>query len=246
MSNMVTFVAEFADVTIEINSLFQSTREFCQDYLSDAKPEFAISIFPEDIDYERECSREVSLKEFGEVINYSDEYLETVAVSRKISAKMSEHGVLYFHGSAIAVDDKAYIFTAPSGTGKSTHVNLWRQKFGDRAITINDDKPFLKITDEGILVCGSPWDGKHRISSNVKVPLKAICILERGELNSIEEISRKDALVRILSQVHIPKDAIHTGLCLKLIDTLLNQTKVFNLKCNMNPEACDVSYEAMK
>ena len=79
------------------------------------------------------------------------------------------------------MDGQAVLFTAKSGTGKSTHTKLWRDLFGERAVMVNDDKPLLRILKDGVLVCGTPWDGKHRLSTNCALPLKAICILERGK-----------------------------------------------------------------
>ena len=80
------------------------------------------------------------------------------------------------------MDGEAYIFTAVSGTGKSTHAMLWREVFGERVRMINDDKPLIRITPEGkAVVYGTPWDGKHHLSKNSAFPLKAICWLTRAK-----------------------------------------------------------------
>jgi serine kinase of HPr protein (carbohydrate metabolism regulator) len=105
---------------------------------------------------------------------------------------------LRIHASAVEVDGKAYLFSANSGTGKSTHTRLWREVFGDRAVMVNDDKPFLRMTEGAVMVYGSPWNGKHGLGCNLSVPLKAVCILERGEENRIEKISAKQAFVKPL------------------------------------------------
>lgn len=134
---------------------------------------------------------------------YTDAYLETLAVYRKIAEWMPMYNTLLFHGSVIAVDGKAYLFTAKSGTGKSTHTRLWREYFGERAVMINDDKPLLRITQEGVFAYGTPWDGKHRLSTNISAPLAGICILRRGNDNSIRMItgtrSLPDASAAVLS-----------------------------------------------
>lgn len=75
---------------------------------------------------------------------YSLSYLETLAVYRKIVTRLVFSDILLIHGSAIAVDGKAYLFTAPSGTGKSTHTRMCREYFKDRAVMVNDDKPLNK------------------------------------------------------------------------------------------------------
>ena len=99
---------------------------------------------------------------------------------------MISYDTILFHGSVIAVDGIGYLFTAKSGTGKSTHTRLWREYFGDRAAMVNDDKPLLKITDSSVIAYGTPYNGKHRLGTNISVPLKAICILTRAADNHIE------------------------------------------------------------
>ena len=138
------------------------------------------------------------------VEEYPAPYLESLAVYRKLAHAMLEKNTLLFHGSAIAVDGQAVLFTAKSGTGKSTHTRLWREMLGDRAVMVNDDKPLLRITEDGVLVCGTPWDGKHHLSTNCAVPLKAICILEQGDKNAIGAISPKEALPMLLQQSFHP------------------------------------------
>ena len=136
--------------------------------------------------------------------NFSDEYLETLALYRKIVERLLEWDTLLFHGSCISVDSKAYLFTAKSGTGKSTHTQLWKKLFGERAVFINDDKPLLKISAQGVTVYGTPWDGKHHRSTNTSCPLKAVCILTRNTENSIQRIDKKAALPMLCQQSYRP------------------------------------------
>lgn len=142
--------------------------------------EFSVQICPSDISFEKEKSAHEDEIEGIPVRQFSDKYLETLAVYRKIARKLLEFDTLLFHGSVVAVDGTGYLFTAKSGTGKSTHTRLWRQLFGSRAVMANDDKPLLKITDNGVIAYGTPWNGKHRLGSNISIPLRAICILGRG------------------------------------------------------------------
>ena len=174
---------------------------------------------------------------------YSDGYLESLAVYRKICEKMVEFDTILMHGSVVAVDGVAYLFTAKSGTGKSTHTRFWREVFGERAVMVNDDKPLLKLTEDGVLACGTPWDGKHRLSSNVCLPLKAICILERGDVNEIHRISPQEALPMVFQQTYRPKNLAKY---MEIIDKLVGRVEFYRLRCNMTPEAAQVAYEAMK
>lgn len=243
---MTTITLSLAGFCVEINAIYPSTRTFCRDYLCEGVPEFSITISPEDIVFEREKSEKEDLMEGIPVRQFSDEYLETLAVYRKICAKLLERETLLFHGSAIAVDGVAYLFTAKSGTGKSTHAALWRQVFGERAVMINDDKPLLKLTPDGVLVCGTPWNGKHGLGCNRMVPLKAICILERAEQNRITSIDVAEALPMLLQQSFRTGTTEGTILLFNILDKLTQKVQLYRLGCNMDPQAAMVAYEGMK
>ena len=243
---MTTFTISLAGFCVEINSIFETTRTFCRDYLCEATPEFSVTISPKDITFEREKSAKEDLLEGIPVRQFSDEYLETLAVYRKICAKLLERETLLFHGSAIAVDGVAYLFTAKSGTGKSTHTALWRQVFKDRAVMINDDKPLLKLTSDGVLVCGTPWNGKHGLGCNRMVPLKAICILERAENNTIASVDAVEALPMLLQQSFRTGTPTGTVLLFDILDKLTKRVQLYRLGCNMDPQAAIVAYEGMK
>ena len=243
---MITFQVLISGICVKIESLFDATRTFCKDYLCEGTPAFTVVITQDDIDFEREKSEQEDILEGIPVRKFSDEYLETLAVYRKICTELLNRDTLLFHGSVIAVDGEGYLFTAKSGTGKSTHTALWRREFGDRAEMINDDKPLLKFTSDGILACGTPWNGKHRLGCNKMVPLKAICILERDAQNHIERISGQKALPMLMQQSFRTGTPAGMMLLLDLLEQIMDQTKIYRLGCNMDPEAAIVSYNAMK
>ena len=198
-----------------------------------------------DLAYERDKSiREAQLERI-QPIAYPEEYLEFVAIQRKIAEELFRYDTLLFHGSVVAVDGVGYLFTAKSGTGKSTHTRLWREVFGDRAVMVNDDKPFLKITENGVYACGSPWNGKHGLGTNITVPLKAICILDRGEENEIHPITPQEALLMLFQQSNRPQDPQKMPQYLTLLDKLAAQTSFYHLHCNMNPEAAITAHRGM-
>lgn len=242
---MMDLCIQIAGKIVKTSAMFESTREFCKNYFSDRNPDFSIEIKEEDIVFEREKSAREDQLEGLPVRHLSDAQLEITAVQRKITEKLFEYDTLLFHGSVVAVDNVAYLFTAKSGTGKSTHTRLWRECFGERAVMVNDDKPFLRITEEGVLAYGSPWNGKHGLGTNICVPLKAICILERGEENRISQIDAKDALMMLLQQSNRPMQPSLMPKYLELIDRLAAKVAFFRLECNMEPEAAIVAYEAM-
>ncbi len=233
----MTKTYRFADVNVRVEAIHSAVLSFCSGYETDGDSDFAVSISQQDIAFER--SR-------AEHPGYSDAYLETLAVYRKIAERMPAYDTFLFHGSVIAVDGKAYIFTAKSGTGKSTHARLWREMMGERAVMVNDDTPLIRVQPDGAAtVYGTPWDGKHRLSANIAVPVRAICILERAQENRIREIiSKAEALPMLLQQTYRPADPAALAKTLTLIDRL--NVKLYRLGCNMEIEAAEISYNAMK
>ena len=229
-------IYRFAELNIQINSISAGIYQLCRSYVTDESPHFSVHITQQEIDYER--SR-------ADRSGYSDAYLETLAVYRKIAEKIPEYDTFLFHGSAIAVEGKAYIFTARSGTGKSTHTRLWREMLKDRAVMVNDDKPMIRVYPNGdAVVYGTPWDGKHHLSTNIAVPVQAICILERAQVNHIREITKTEALPVLLRQTYRPANPGAMEKTLALIDRL--KVKLYRLGCNMEKEAAEISYYAMK
>lgn len=240
-----SFCIALAKQTIRVHGGSSDCRIFCQDYLTDAPADFEVELLLADIQFEREKSAREDKLQGLPVRHFSVEYLETLALYRKIAEKMPEYDTMLFHGSAIAVDNRGYLFTAKSGTGKSTHTRLWRERFGSRAVMVNDDKPLLKITESGVMVYGTPWDGKHRLSSNLGVELKGLCLLSRSENNSIAPIDARDAWPMLMQQTYRPADPAALAKTLTLIEKLSQRVKLWKMGCNISPEAAEMAYMAM-
>lgn len=243
---MNAFKIRLADKVIAVSALHGYIADYCRGYISDDTPDFAVQITQSDIDYEREKSRREDIKEGIPIRNFSDEYLETLAVYRKIADKMLESDTILFHGSVIAIDGIGYLFTAKSGTGKSTHTRLWRELFGERAVMVNDDKPLIKVSENGIMEYGTPWNGKHRLSTNISVPLKAVCVLERSEENHIEKVTADSVYHMLVQQVYRPQNPQKLLKTLQLIDILSENAGLYRLGCNMDISAAELAYNAMK
>ena len=242
---MDSFTMEIAGLAVCVQPMFQSTREYCRPYLSDKAPDFTVTGTPEDLVFQQALLEQEAIEEGLKIRIFKDPFLERATIQRRVADRLLDRDTLMFHGSTVAVDGKAYLFTGPCGTGKSTHTRLWRELFGQRAIMVNDDMPFLQVTAEGVLAYGSPWNGKHGLSANVCVPLQGICFLQRGTENQIHPITPaqgKDALRR---QMHTPTDATLHSKALSLADRLAEVVPLWQMHCNMHPEAAEVSYRAM-
>ena len=239
---------EITDHVYEIRSLYGDIHTLCRDYRAEktATAETVIVTTESDVEYERKKAKREA--EFAGAVykELPDGYLETLAVYRKIATHAVSRGMFLFHCSAIAVDGTAYAFTAKSGTGKSTHTSLWRKVFGERAVTVNDDKPIIGIRNGAATVYGTPWNGKHGLGSNIPVPLKAICFLSRGAENRIRRITDKRAVLpQLLNQTFRPSDAVALKRTLELLDELCASVEFYTLECNMEDEAALVSFNGM-
>ena len=242
---MAEFTMTIAGYAARVQSLFESTPQYFRPYLSEDTPVFFFNVTREDIDFERRFLYEEALEEGFRVRNFPDPFLERAAIQRKFAEALFDLDILLLHGSTLAVDGNAYLFTAKSGTGKSTHTRLWRETFGSRAVMVNDDKPFLKFTPEGVLACGSPWSGKHGLDRNTCVPLQGLCILERGSENRIRKISSEDALPMLRKQAYQPLDGKKEQRFAALVNQLSADASLWKMACTKDPEAALVSHSAM-
>lgn len=181
-------------------------------------------------------------EKFPGISDENAEYLFTGACFYK---HLLEFDGMMLHSSAVVVDNRAYLFSANCGTGKSTHTGLWLKVFGKRAYILNDDKPALRREKDGWFAYGTPWSGKCDMSVDRRVPLAGIAVLERGEQNEISPYSGIHATHDILAQVNRPSDRKHRELLMNLLDQLITEVPVWKLKCNMDPSAVITSYEAM-
>lgn len=174
------------------------------------------------------------------------EQCEYIYAGSQFYNKLIKLGGFMLHASAITVDNKAYLFSADSGTGKSTHTKLWQKCFGDKAVIINDDKPVIRIENGKCYAYGTPFSGKTDENINIKVPLQAICLLERGKDNSIDLISVKKALPLILKQTILPKNQDTINHFFDMLDIVLTKIPIYQMKCNISKEAALMAYDKMK
>ena len=175
-----------------------------------------------------------------------DDLREYMIMGRKFYELLIEHDGMMLHASAVVVDDRAYLFSAPSGTGKSTHTALWLKQFGARAYILNDDKPAIRVTDGTAYAFGTPFSGKYDLSENRRVPIAGIAFIERSETNTIDVMPQKRAIFELLNQTVRPRSTDLYARLLHNLDAILRCTPVYTLRCNMQDEAALVSYETMR
>ncbi len=231
------FCIGIAGRAVQVTPLFESTRYYCEKYLTDQTPDLCLTVTREDLAREQAALREEARQEGLRPRTFQDPFLERSVIQRKTAQGLLNRDILLLHGSAVALDGQGYLFTAHCGTGKSTHTRLWRQCYPDRTVMINDDKPFLRLDGQQVLICGSPWSGKHGLDTNITVPLAGICILERGQTDRIWPISPEEALPMLEAQA-VPGSGA-------LVRELSRRVPLWRMACTRDIRAAQIASGAM-
>lgn len=227
------FKVKFADHIFEIDNKYNYVEKLCRDYITYEQSEKVIKVTESEVLAENKTDDVYPL-----------EYLESLAVYRKICETLLSDDILLFHCSAIAYDNKAYLFTAPSGTGKSTHTRLWKEVFGDRVTMINDDKPLLKITDDGAVVYGTPYSGKENLNTNTSAVVASIVILQQAAIDKIESVSPSDAFPMLLNQTYRNTRAEAFLKTIGLVKKL-SALPIYLLSCTPTKKAVEVVFSKL-
>lgn len=222
------FTVGLAGYLIEVDSISPRACILCMDYLMEGNPDCRVKITEEDVRRELLDSVGISSNAIS---------LENAAVYRKITEKLLAYGVILMHGAVIGIGDSAYMFSAPSGTGKTTHIRLWLRNINDSYV-INGDKPLIKIESDRIIACGTPWSGNENMNTNTMKPLKAIVFLERSDSNYIEELSFPKAYPYLLRQTYLPNNPEKAKKVLELLSQIYKKTTFWRFHCNNFKEDC--------
>ena len=227
------FQIELADLVIRIENCFDYVRDLCGEYLAtpDRLADLTVSASAEELRREAEKSPEFFV---------SDAYSEAVVVYKKISNALPAFDAFVMHSSVMAVDGNAYCFAAESGTGKSTFTRRWKEVLGERLTVINGDKPIYRFQDGRLLAFGTPWCGKENWQTRTAAPLKALCLLERGEKNAVLPVDAFEVLGELLHHFHLPSGGhVDMPKLMELIDRMVTQVPVYRLRCRNDLSAAE-------
>ena len=229
-------VFKIADIAFEFESKNEEVMRFLAPYSCDDKCEVRLEITTADIEYEKKFS--CSENRFA---------LEVTAILRKFcDILLYNFNGMFLHSATVIYQGAAYAFSAPSGTGKTTHILKWKELLGDKVRILNGDKLFLRCLGDDIVAYGNPWQGKENLGENSNCPFKGIFVLKRNEMNFVRQLSEIEALKSLVDSTLFPKDKEGRIKQLDFLDKLISKVRVFELHCNLEDEAVFTALSALE
>ncbi len=152
---------------------------------------------------------------------------------------------MMLHASAVGYRGKAYLFSAPSGTGKSTHTAGWLRLLGDEAFIINDDKPALRFIDGVLYACGTPFSGTSPLNEDAMLPVGGVCFLRRGaddEMRGLTPLETMPQLYAGTAKVLTREDGERM---LPLLIRVAETAPLYSLRCGVGDEAVKLAVRTM-
>lgn len=234
------FLFSVAGLNVRVNNLYPETEEKCAAYkiAPDSAYDLSIGMTPEQIRAAQEFMKKTCREEL------SPGKAEAEFIHMDLYRQLFEFDAFRMHGVAIEKGGNAYIFTAPSGYGKTTHASLWEKAFDDARI-INGDNPIMRLRDGVFYAYGSPFCGKEGYNVNTCAPLKGICYLQRSKENRIERMEPTMAFGQLM---HEYEAYAHRQMeqAIKICSQLVEQVSVYRLFCNREMEAARIAFEGMR
>lgn len=232
---MEQFTIRLADKNIKICSNHAYCCKKCRDYFTET----------DSIDITAETTEAEITETKGELEGLSAGYAEHLCIYRSIAEQLPAQNRLVFHGAVITFQEEGYLFTAPSGTGKTTHIRLWKKYLGQAVDIVNGDKPILSVEKDNVRAHGTPWAGKENWQKNRSAVIKGICFIRQSKENRIRRIHPAEYLVPLMGQVYLPKDEKAAGYTLELLDDMVGRVPLYLLECDMSREAVKTSFEEL-
>ncbi len=261
MAELHEFNIKIAELNVKMLCRYPYAKRLCTDFLVGGSDSEADKSGTEAVGCRgaRECDGAIadivarvsaeqiaSEKALSPEMNFSDGYCEGICLYRDIAEQLPRKDGFVFHGAAVNVGGRGCVFTARSGTGKTTHISLLMREYPDDVRIINGDKPIIRKVGDEWRVYSTPWAGKEGMKENTSAPLSAVVLLERGEQNSIEKIDPSLYFEAIMGQIYIPKNKEALLKTYDLLDEMSGRVEFYRLRCNMERDAAATSYSALK
>lgn len=237
------FAIKLAGIPIAVKAMHPRVKRLFKDFLTEipvGNCAFHVAVTNDEVASTKEqlARVEAHLAKPFQAGTINPEYCEFLALYVKIYDRLLDYDTLFMHAAVIDYEGFTYAFAAPSGTGKSTHIKLWLDNCKVETQVINGDKPLIRLENDRFIAYGSPLKGKEGWGKNASAPLKAICFIERSDLDHLEPLYDETGILQKLSsQLHYPNGQAAAEHQLELLDKLIHKVRFFTLKCTPNPSA---------
>lgn len=239
-------VISLAGFLIEVENASTALFAFCEKHLATQKDaELSIRLLPEMLVEEYAISKSAG-RDVESMNEAFLQELESLAFYRQICERLVEYDTFLFHASAICYQGKAYLFAAPSGTGKSTQRRLWQEYLGDEVVVIDDDKPLIRKKDGKFYACATPWNGKERLGNPMEAALDGIFFIKRSESPKATRIPGAEAIASVMDQVYLTKQESGQDIIFSLLDDMMKKVSMYTLEADMTQESVKVCLEQIQ
>ena len=228
---------KIADLIVEYTAKYDDLKLLSEQFVYNGERETDSTLSVNDNQLENMLSRSAEGTTIGGI--------ENLAMSSEFNRAAIKYGVMLVHSSALVYDGGAYLFSADSGVGKSTHTRLWLKAFGNKVHIMNDDKPVVRLYDDHAQAFGTPFDGGSGIALNENYPLKAIIFVERGEENSVRMPESKEIIQKLYFQTARMVNRETAEKMLLNFEKHLTLSKFYVLTCNMDISAAYVAFDGI-
>ena len=228
---------KIADLIVDYTAKYEDLEKLSEQFKYSGEKEADITLAVPNKHLENLLSRSAKGTTIGGIENF--------AISSEFNREAIKYGVMLVHSSALIYNNEAYLLSADSGVGKSTHTKLWLKAFGDKVHIMNDDKPVVRLYDDHAQAYGTPFDGGSGIALNESYPLKAIIFVERGEENSVRIPDNKEIIQKLYFQTARMVNRETAEKMLVNMERLLHLTKFYVLTCNMDISAAHTAYNSI-
>ncbi len=229
---------KIADLIVEFDAKFNTTNKRATKYLytGNKKEDFKISVTDEAIKYTAKDNDSLTI-----------DLAEYMLVGAAFYKELLNYNSCLLHSSAVVIDNEAYLFSADCGIGKSTHTSLWLKYLNEKEpYILNDDKPAIRIMENGIYAYGTPFSGKYDINKNIRAKLKGICFIKQSTTNTMKRIEPKEAITLFFEQTLRRLTKQQMLKLLDIMDVILKNIPCYQLYCDMSEEAVKLSYNTMR
>lgn len=232
---MYSQTIRIAEITVSVQSISDFSRQFAK-YIDSAEHNADISVCIS-ADRIADCKTDYC--------GMDAKSIEFCLIYKDICDELPRFDAYMLHSAVVEYEGKAYAFCAKSGTGKTTHAQLWHKKLDGELQFINGDKPIIRFVDGIPIAYGSPWNGKENRGDNISAPLNGICFLVRGDVPAIRRVDKKEGVFRLLCASHKPRCRELAEAFYNCVGKTIENVKLYELSCDVSEKSAELSFNEM-